>query len=94
MNTEDKKVDCERHGKRFYAFVCQHLLVDKKIGFWEPFESDSTKEYENGELNAWCDECDKILMEQGEWNDISEGFAQIKLVCDICFFEMKRLNKK
>ena len=49
--------------------------------------------YANDELNAWCDACDEVLVEAGEWNEKSEAFAKIKLVCDRCFFEMKKLNQ-
>jgi uncharacterized protein YjaG (DUF416 family) len=49
--------------------------------------------YANDELNAWCDACDEVLAEVGEWNDESEGYAKIKLICDVCYFEMKKLNQ-
>ena len=92
MLENHNKVECCDHGLRNRAYVCQHLVTSEFTGFWESFDSDSTKIYNNDELNAWCDECDKILLEQGEWNDISEAFAGIKLICDVCFFEMKELN--
>jgi len=92
MSENHNKVECCDHGLRNRAFVCQHLITSEFPGFWESFDSDSTKKYVDGELNAWCDECDKILLEQGEWNDMSEAFAKIKLICDACFFEMKKLN--
>lgn len=92
MSENQNKVECCDHGLRNRAYVCQHLVRSEFKGFWEPFDSDSTKTYNNDELNAWCDECDIILNEQGEWNDISEAFAGIKLICDVCFFGMKDLN--
>ena len=85
---------CPTHGNQKYAFVCQHLLGDKKNqGFWEPFESKQEADYEDGELNAWCNICDDKLMEEGEWNDTSEAFANIQLICRSCFFEIKSKNK-
>ena len=90
--SENKKVDCFNHGLRNRAFVCQHLICGDAKGFWEPFDSDPTRQYPDGELNAWCDECDKILMKEGEWNEKSETFAQIQLICDECFFQMKKLS--
>ncbi|WP_305008998.1 hypothetical protein [Hymenobacter aranciens] len=48
--------------------------------------------YSDDELNAWCDACDEVLLRIGEWNDESEAFAKIKLVCDACYFDMKELN--
>jgi hypothetical protein len=89
---EIKKLLCENHGSRYPAFVCQHLNTITKVGFWEPFDSDSNEIYSNEELNGWCDECNKVLIEEGKWNEKSETFANIKLVCDKCYFAMKELN--
>lgn len=88
----EKKVSCCNHGERYPAFVCQHLVKNAKVGFWEPFDSDPSKTYKDDELNAWCDKCDEVLTQEGEWNDKSEEFAQIKLICDKCFFDMKAFN--
>jgi hypothetical protein len=74
------------------AYVCQHLNLQTPVGFCEPLASDPSTTYANDELNAWCDACDEVLSKVGEWNDESERFAQIKLVCDVCYFDMKELN--
>ena len=87
-----KDVECSTHGLRRAAFVCQHLNKELRVGFHEPFESQENVDYPNGELNAWCDQCHEMLEKTGEWNDESESFAKVKLCCDRCFFEMKRLN--
>lgn len=47
---------------------------------------------DNDDLQAWCDTCEKVRAEAGEWNEASEAFAEIKLVCEKCYFEMKELN--
>jgi uncharacterized protein YjaG (DUF416 family) len=93
MEAEKKVVECCTHGNRFPAYVCQHLNLHTPVGFNEPFNSDPDVTYANDELNAWCDACDTVLTEAGEWNDESEAFAKIKLICDACFFEMKKLNR-
>ncbi len=67
--------------------------MDTPVGFYEPFDSDPNKIYANDELNAWCDACDEVLWKVGEWNEDTEAFASIKLVCDKCFFKMKELNQ-
>lgn len=85
-------VECGSHGMRQSAFVCKHLLSHQKVGFWEPFESKPDGDYPDGELNGWCDECNKILEKEGDWNDAAATFAGIQLVCSKCFFEMKNLN--
>lgn len=88
---DNNKVECGDHGLRRPAFVCQHLTAFDKVGFHEPFDQKPEDELEDG-FQAWCDECEKIRSKEGEWNDVSEGFAKIKLVCDLCFFEMKKIN--
>ncbi len=93
MSNTQKLVDCCAHGERYPAYVCRHLNLHTPVGFYEPFDSDPTKTYANEELNAWCDACDEVLWEVGEWNEESEAFALIKLVCDKCFFKMKELNQ-
>lgn len=93
MNTNNNTVECCTHGDRYPAYVCQHLNLHTPVGFYEPFASDPTVTYANDELSAWCEACDEVLTEVGEWNDESEAFAKIKLVCDVCFFEMKKLNQ-
>jgi hypothetical protein len=90
---KDKYIECDTHTSGTIAFVCQHLLNnDKHVGFHEAFESnpliDTDEEYQ-----AWCDECEKVRMKEGEWNDASMAFAQIKLVCDQCYFEIKKRNE-
>ncbi len=89
MNQEDKKVICATHGECEEAYVCQHLNLTDPIGFIQAYDPDNP---EIEILNAWCNECDKILLEEGEWNDKSENFAKIKLVCSECFIIMKNLN--
>lgn len=87
-------MECSKHGKQGYGLVCHHLIQENKsLGFWESINSDSTKKYKDGELNAWCDECDKVLIQEGEWNEKSESFAQIQLICTSCYFEIKNKNK-
>lgn len=88
---QEKKVECENHGLRKPAFICQHLNKISKTGFYEPFP-DPDNPASSDELQAWCDECEKIRSAEGEWNDKSESFAKIKLICDECFFDIKKFN--
>lgn len=86
---QEKKVECKNHGLSNAAFICQHLTKNKKTGFYEPLR-DNLEPSE--ELQAWCDECEKVRSTEGEWNDNSESFAKIKLICAECFFEIKKFN--
>jgi hypothetical protein len=88
---EKYNVTCGAHGARRAAFVCQHLNSYTRTGFHEPFDSDPSIEADD-DYQAWCDACEKVRLHEGEWNDVSEGFAKIRLVCDQCFFEIKAKN--
>lgn len=90
-NWKKHAVTCESHGTSRAAFVCQHLNKDSYTGFHEAFESNPLIEPDD-DYQAWCDECEKMREQEGEWNDVSEGFAKIRLICDQCFFEIKRRN--
>jgi len=91
-NWKEHAVTCESHGTSRAAFVCQHLNKDTYTGFHEAFESNPLIEPDD-DYQAWCDECEKMRLQEGEWNDVSEGFAKIRLICDQCFFEIKRRNQ-
>lgn len=82
-------MECKRHGRNRPSFVCKHLQYGEGIGF---YESDEEFDPEWPFKIAWCAECDKALIEQGEWNDISEGKAQFMAICEGCFEEIKQRN--
>lgn len=89
----DKYVQCGLHDFRRIAFVCRHLNHTTKVGFEESFESYEDMElFEDDDFQAWCDECETVRQSEGEWNDNSMAFADIKIVCEKCYFEMKELN--
>lgn len=84
----DRVVHCAEHGARSPAFVCHHLVAPatEARGFHQA-DVDPNREWTD--LNGWCDECDRVYLAEQGWNDTSEGFAQIQLVCDACFFQLK-----
>lgn len=90
---KQKKVECKNHGFARPAFVCQHLNFEKQKGFEEAFETFEGMDLEEGEdFQAWCNECEKIRIKFDGWNEESEKFAKIKLVCENCYFELKKFN--
>jgi len=90
---KDRFVNCGEHEYRRRAFVCRHLNHETKIGFEEAFETYEDMELEeDDDFQAWCDACEVVRQQEGEWNDTSMSFANIKLVCEQCYFEMKELN--
>ncbi len=88
---KDSVMECPTHGDRLPAFICKHLQYGEGLGFNQP---DDPPEEDWPFQNAWCDECDKVLIEEGEWNDRSEGFAQIMAICEGCFEEIRKRNSK
>jgi len=85
---KDKYVDCTNHVSDRAAFVCQHLLDDTSSGFHEAFDLDPLIEPDD-EHQAWCDQCEKIRLKEGEWTDAAMAFANIKVICNQCYFDMK-----
>ena len=84
-------MECPHHGLRRPTFICRHLHHGRGLGFNQPIEPpDPEWPFEN----AWCDACDRILREEGEWNDKSENFARIMAICEGCFCEIKARNQR
>jgi hypothetical protein len=88
--TTETAVQCVEHGPRQQAFVCHHLLNGTEHGF---FWGTDPEDPRNPCPDAWCAECDAYLEQHGgEWNEETEEFAQIKLICDLCYDEIRRRN--
>jgi hypothetical protein len=82
---EERVVHCGSHGPRRPAFVCRHLAQGTGLGFFVPDGA-------GGDLQAWCGECERVRARCGGWDDESEGFAQIMLICDLCFEAARERN--
>lgn len=89
---QGKYIACDTHTSGRIAFICQHLNKQHQTGFHEAFDPDTITDDDDG-YQAWCDECEKVRAKEGEWNDASMAFAQIKLVCDQCYFDIKKRNE-
>lgn len=90
---KQKKVECKNHGLARSAFVCQHLNLESPKGFHEAFETQKGMDLDDEEdFQAWCDDCEKIRIKYDGWNENSETFAKIKLICENCYFELKKFN--
>jgi hypothetical protein len=90
---KDKYVECSDHEYRRVAFVCKHLNHTDIVGFEEAFETTEDMELlEDDDFQAWCSGCEMVRQEEAGWNDKSMAFADIKIVCESCYFEMKELN--
>ena len=89
---KDKYANCDKHISDRVAFVCHHLIKNTGIGFHEAFDSDPAVEGDD-EYQAWCNECEEIRLKEGEWTDEATAFANIKVVCNQCYFEIKERNQ-
>jgi hypothetical protein len=84
-------VECHAHGEQEETFVCQHLLgalgTRKKVGL---FRSGGPRG------DAWCSACEEVRIREdgvtGDWNERSEAFAGIKLLCGACYDELRVLH--
>lgn len=77
-------VDCGPHGKRVAAVVCRHMVdqKDRAVGFVE-------NSSEPNDLQAWCDECESLYLEEGEMTERFREFNAMAVVCVVCYAEMK-----
>ncbi|TGE28792.1 DUF6882 domain-containing protein [Hymenobacter metallicola] len=93
QSIKDKYVECGTHEYRRRAFVCKHLSFTNEVGFEEAFETFPEMELEeDDDFQAWCDKCEIVRQKEDGWNDKSMAFADIKLVCERCYFEIKEVN--
>lgn len=84
---------CAKHGLNRTAYVCEHLANGTATGFHEPFKSSVDKDLaEDDDFQAWCNDCELVRANEGGWNEKSEAFANVQIVCEECFKEMKEQN--
>ena len=86
---DDKGVDCSEHGKSDATYVCRHLLRGQGVGFHQGVDPAGRGKWFP---DAWCDECEAVRLEEGDWNERSEAFAGISLVCSGCYLRSRLLN--
>lgn len=85
-------LDCAEHGPQEITFACRHLLkslsTKKRVGFFNSSEPRG---------DAWCNACDAVRIREGgksgDWNERSEAFAGIKIVCGQCYDRIRKLNR-
>ncbi|NMY43327.1 hypothetical protein HBN76_18590 [Pseudomonas sp. WS 5013] len=89
MSDEELSVECGEHGKSPATFVCQHLPAGENQGFNVGYDPEHP---DDAYPDAWCDQCDAVLEQEGEWNERAEAFADIKMVCAGCYCEIRARN--
>lgn len=86
---DDRLVECCDHGPQEATFVCQYLAGSVRSGHYVGFHcADSSSR-----SDAWCDVRQRVRLAEGEWNDRSEAFAGITLLCGACHDIARRLNE-
>jgi hypothetical protein len=86
-------VECPKHGEQDSTFVCRHIVSSLRTGSPVGF-IQSVENPEDPRPDAWCSECEKVRIEEGgEWNDQSEAFAGVTLLCGACYDEARELNR-
>src|SRR5262245_49455499 len=88
-----RMVHCGTHGQRWPTFVCKHLVRGSGLGFVEPNRVPTSSE-DSDEQYAWCAECERVRQEQRGWNDASEAFAGVTMICDLCFEAARARNHR
>jgi hypothetical protein len=89
MNESDDAVECPEHGLRDATYVCQHLSSGMGAGFHCGHDADDPDRLWP---DAWCDQCERVRQSEGEWNERSEAFAGIHLLCDGCYQRIRARN--
>ena len=89
MSEMKDRVQCARHGSGEATYVCQHLVSGEGSGFNYAYGEEDPDELWPG---AWCDACERVLDAEGGWNDRSEAFAHIRLLCDGCYQTVRERN--
>ena len=89
--SDELYVECGDHGQQQATYVCRHIaqsLIDHKpTGFLAAEQSA-----DNLRPDAWCSACEEMVNRTGEWDEESEAFAGVKLLCGACYDDAKLMN--
>ena len=89
--TDQRAVQCQRHGPQPETFVCQHLVLSLHtrlpVGFFWPRDATELRP------DAWCAECEeRVKLTGGEWIEAAGEELGASLLCAMCYDEVKRFN--
>ena len=84
-------IQCKEHGEQEETFVCQHLARSlqtlQSVGLWSV----------GPRSDAWCDACEYVRITEGgtsgEWNERSESFADVTVLCGVCHDKVRVINR-
>ena len=78
---------CASHGPSQTTYVCQHLPQGHDLGFHQAEDPG------NPRPDAWCDACNTVLEEHGEWSDEAAALAKITILCAACYDAAEARNR-
>jgi hypothetical protein len=86
-------IQCEEHGSQEETYICQHLIsslkTNESVGFYWSSEPRG---------DAWCHACEKVRIAEGgirgDWNERSEAFADIKILCGACYDRIRTQQQR
>lgn len=83
------KQTCSTHHKAQTANLCQHLVNGNNAGFHTAMgEQPPYQLYPD----AWCDQCQEVLNQQGEWDTVASQFAAFSAHCSQCYYDARKAN--
>lgn len=80
------EVACGQHGRGSATYVCQHI-AGGTARRWYSAEPTAEAPWPD----AWCERCDEVAERCGGWNDESEAFAGIRVLCSGCYLVRRLL---
>ncbi len=88
MSEDNLKIACKRHGSNSCAIVCRHLIDGRNqvLGFIEN-SSDP------GDYQGWCNDCEKLYLEEQDLTDKFRAFNDMGVVCEKCYFEIREKHE-
>jgi hypothetical protein len=90
MKGPEYRVECRHHGVGDATYVCRHLASGVfGSGFHCGHDDEAPDELWP---DAWCDACERVLESEGEWNDRSEAFLGVRLLCSGCYETTRERN--
>jgi hypothetical protein len=74
------ELNCKIHGPAFSTYICDHLFANPRQKWFSDVATGS-----DPWPDAWCQECNDLFDQQGEWNDKNSGGLKARLLCHRCY---------
>ncbi|HEY7819504.1 MAG TPA: hypothetical protein VIG29_14875 [Vicinamibacteria bacterium] len=82
-------IDCPEHGSSASTLVCQHLIAGQGLGFHVGIDPEAPDALWP---DAWCADCEAVLLREGEWTDAAVAQADFRPLCSSCYQRVRRAN--